>query len=41
MKHETGSVIEGQPVTVKDMLKDLYERACHEKHWALVRHTSG
>ncbi|XP_042227073.1 probable phosphorylase b kinase regulatory subunit alpha isoform X4 [Homarus americanus] len=39
--HETGSVIEGQPVTVKDLLKDLYERACHIKHWALVRHTAG
>lgn len=39
--HETGSVIEGQPVTVKDLLKDLYERACHSKHWALVRHTAG
>ena len=41
LKHETGSVIEGQPVTVKDILKDVYERACHEKHWALVRHTAG
>ncbi|XP_066948046.1 probable phosphorylase b kinase regulatory subunit alpha isoform X10 [Macrobrachium rosenbergii] len=39
--HETGSVIEGQAVTVKDLLKDLYERACHIKHWALVRHTAG
>ncbi|KAK7066265.1 Phosphorylase b kinase regulatory subunit alpha, partial [Halocaridina rubra] len=39
--HETGSVIEGQAVTVKDLLKDLYERACHTKHWALVRHTAG
>lgn len=41
LSHETGSVIEGQAVTVKDLLKDLYERACHIKHWALVRHTAG
>nr|XP_053648481.1 LOW QUALITY PROTEIN: probable phosphorylase b kinase regulatory subunit alpha [Cherax quadricarinatus] len=41
LNHETGSVIEGQPVSVKDLLKDLYERACHAKHWALVRHTAG
>lgn len=41
LNHETGSVIEGQAVTVKDLLKDLYERACHIKHWALVRHTAG
>ncbi|CAL4060069.1 unnamed protein product, partial [Meganyctiphanes norvegica] len=41
LKHETGSMIEGQPVSVKDLLKDLYERACHQKHWALVRHTAG
>lgn len=25
----------------KDMLKDIYERACHEKKWALVRHMAG
>ncbi|XP_076064896.1 putative phosphorylase b kinase regulatory subunit alpha isoform X4 [Oratosquilla oratoria] len=41
LSHETGSVIEGQPVTVKDLLKDLYERACQQKNWALVRHTAG
>ncbi|XP_050728859.1 probable phosphorylase b kinase regulatory subunit alpha isoform X4 [Eriocheir sinensis] len=41
LNHETGSVIEGQAVTVKDLLKDLYERACQIKHWALVRHTAG
>ncbi|XP_037802548.1 probable phosphorylase b kinase regulatory subunit alpha isoform X6 [Penaeus monodon] len=41
LNYETGSVIEGQPVIVKDLLKDLYERACHDKNWALVRHTAG
>ncbi|KAK3878050.1 hypothetical protein Pcinc_017263 [Petrolisthes cinctipes] len=41
LNHETGSVIEGQAVTVKDLLKDLYERACQMKHWALVRHAAG
>mgnify|MGYP001016379760 CR=1 FL=1 len=25
----------------KDMLKDIYERACQEKKWALVRHMAG
>lgn len=29
------------PVTVKDLLKDLYERACKERKWALVRHIAG
>ena len=28
-------------ITVKDLLKELYERACHEKKWALVRHVAG
>ena len=28
-------------VTVKDLLKELYERACHDKKWALVRHVAG
>jgi len=28
-------------VTVKDLLKELYERACQEKKWALVRHIAG
>lgn len=27
--------------TNKDMLKDIYERACQEKKWALVRHMAG
>lgn len=28
-------------VSVKDLLKELYERACHDKKWALVRHVAG
>jgi len=31
----------GTPVTVKDLLKSLYDKACHQKHWALVRHIAG
>jgi hypothetical protein len=27
--------------TPKDMLNDIYERACQEKKWALVRHMAG
>ena len=28
-------------VSVKDLLKEVYERACHDKKWALVRHVAG
>ena len=28
-------------VTVKDLLKVLYEKACTQKLWGLVRHTAG
>ena len=28
-------------ITVKDLLKDLYEKACQERRWALVRHIAG
>lgn len=31
----------GKPVTVKDLLKVLYEKACTQKLWGLVRHTAG
>jgi phosphorylase kinase alpha/beta subunit len=32
----------GHPlITVKDLLKDLYEKACQERRWALVRHIAG
>lgn len=31
----------GKAVTVKDLLKVLYEKACTQKLWGLVRHTAG
>lgn len=31
----------GKVVTVKDLLKVLYEKACTQKLWGLVRHTAG
>ncbi|KAK2581743.1 hypothetical protein KPH14_002224 [Odynerus spinipes] len=37
----TGMVEEGHPVLVKDLLKDLYEKACQQKMWGIVRHTAG
>jgi phosphorylase kinase alpha/beta subunit len=37
----TGTDNHGAAVTVKDLLKLLYEKACREKQWALVRHSSG
>lgn len=30
-----------QIVTVRDLLAELYEKACNEKKWALVRHSAG
>ncbi|RWS17764.1 hypothetical protein B4U79_14260 [Dinothrombium tinctorium] len=30
-----------EKVTVKDLLKELYEKACQKKKWALVRHIAG
>lgn len=32
---------EGRVVTVRDILKGLYEKACQQKLWGLVRHTAG
>uniref|UniRef100_T1JA87 Phosphorylase b kinase regulatory subunit n=1 Tax=Strigamia maritima TaxID=126957 RepID=T1JA87_STRMM len=32
---------DGLPVQVKDLLKELYDKACEEKNWAIVRHTAG
>jgi len=32
---------EGKPVTVRDLLKGLYQKACEHKLWGLVRHTAG
>ncbi|KAI5641946.1 glycosyl hydrolases family 15 domain-containing protein [Phthorimaea operculella] len=38
----TGGMLEnGKAVTVKDLLKALYEKACTQKLWGLVRHTAG
>ncbi|XP_015608524.1 probable phosphorylase b kinase regulatory subunit alpha isoform X2 [Cephus cinctus] len=37
----TGMLEEGRPVTVKDLLKGLYEKACQQKMWGIVRHTAG
>lgn len=31
----------GSVVTVRDLLKGLYEKACQQKLWSLVRHTAG
>lgn len=32
---------EGRVVTVRGLLKGLYEKACQQKLWGLVRHTAG
>ena len=32
---------EGSVVTVRDLLKGLYEKACQQKLWGLVRHSAG
>lgn len=32
---------EGRVVTVRVLLKGLYEKACQQKLWGLVRHTAG
>ncbi|KAL9883554.1 putative phosphorylase b kinase regulatory subunit alpha isoform 5-T5 [Glossina fuscipes fuscipes] len=37
----SGMVEEGRAVTVRDLLKGLYEKACQQKLWGLVRHTAG
>jgi len=29
------------PLTVKDLLKGLYDKACQQKRWGLVRHSAG
>ncbi|XP_018309444.1 probable phosphorylase b kinase regulatory subunit alpha isoform X3 [Mycetomoellerius zeteki] len=38
---DTGVVEEGHPVLVKDLLKSLYEKACQQKMWGIVRHSAG
>ncbi|XP_035917996.1 probable phosphorylase b kinase regulatory subunit alpha isoform X4 [Anopheles stephensi] len=37
----TGMLEEGRVVTVRGLLKGLYEKACQQKMWGLVRHTAG
>lgn len=39
--YDTGMIEQGRSVTVKDLLKVLYEKACQQKLWGLVRHTAG
>ncbi|XP_056637875.1 probable phosphorylase b kinase regulatory subunit alpha isoform X2 [Diorhabda carinulata] len=41
LDYNTGMLEYGRVVTVKDLLKGLYEKACHQKMWGLVRHTAG
>ncbi|CAH1160226.1 unnamed protein product [Phaedon cochleariae] len=41
LDYNTGMLENGKVVTVKDLLKGLYEKACHQKMWGLVRHTAG
>lgn len=41
MMFAAGIVEDVQNVTVKDLLKVLYEKACQQKLWGLVRHTAG
>ncbi|XP_071629402.1 probable phosphorylase b kinase regulatory subunit alpha isoform X2 [Temnothorax longispinosus] len=38
---DTGVLEEGHPVLVKDLLKSLYEKACQQKMWGIVRHSAG
>ncbi|XP_067012552.2 probable phosphorylase b kinase regulatory subunit alpha isoform X2 [Anabrus simplex] len=41
LNFNTGILEDGKPVTVKELLKVLYEKACQQKLWGLVRHTAG
>ncbi|KAJ8946070.1 hypothetical protein NQ318_009196 [Aromia moschata] len=41
LDYNTGMLEYGEVVTVKDLLKGLYEKACQQKMWGLVRHTAG
>lgn len=36
-----GMLEDGNVVTVRVLLKGLYEKACQQKLWGLVRHTAG
>lgn len=37
----TGIHSNGQSMSVRDLLKEVYEKSCTEKKWALVRHSAG
>lgn len=41
LEFHTGMLDFGKPITVRDLLKGLYEKACQQKMWGLVRHTAG
>ncbi|CAG4940407.1 unnamed protein product [Colias eurytheme] len=41
LEFNTGMLENGKPVIVKDLLKVLYEKACSQKLWGLVRHSAG
>ncbi|XP_032511706.2 probable phosphorylase b kinase regulatory subunit alpha isoform X6 [Danaus plexippus] len=41
LDYNTGITENGKAVTVRDLLKVLYEKACTQKLWGLVRHTAG
>ncbi|KAH0999733.1 hypothetical protein HUJ04_008118 [Dendroctonus ponderosae] len=41
LDYNTDMLENGRVVTVRDLLKGLYEKACQQKMWGLVRHTAG
>ncbi|XP_055297553.1 probable phosphorylase b kinase regulatory subunit alpha isoform X7 [Sitodiplosis mosellana] len=41
LDYNTGMLEQGRVVTVRMLLKGLYEKACQQKLWGLVRHTAG
>ncbi|XP_074109095.1 putative phosphorylase b kinase regulatory subunit alpha isoform X2 [Cotesia typhae] len=41
LQFNTGMIENGHPVLVKDLLKGVYEKACQQKMWGIVRHTAG
>ncbi|XP_058794733.1 probable phosphorylase b kinase regulatory subunit alpha isoform X2 [Phymastichus coffea] len=41
LHYNTGMLEAGHPVLVKDLLKGLYEKACQQKMWGIVRHVAG
>ncbi|XP_033216165.1 probable phosphorylase b kinase regulatory subunit alpha isoform X1 [Belonocnema kinseyi] len=38
---DTGMLEDGHVVLLKDLLKGLYEKACQQKMWGIVRHAAG